>query len=389
MKNKILIAEISGKRPGDKFNRPTEKFKFDFDKVIISNNSEGYETTWPIVNVPKEYEEWYKEHCKMSDLAYYAPMNRSYAIKYAREKGYDYLVQLDDNIVTFNIKYLTKLDDGTPVEYSTLAKTPNKENLPSDMFRYMASILDNTNAGMVGMSPDSASVPKDDWIRERYVYSAFMLNLKVIPSYFQGDFEDDIEYRLKLRQIKVPCVSIAPFHYSKTAQGDGKNEDSTGNRAAYIKAGLKRGEHMSKLYGDMYEHGYSDRGSGLKRNKKVKFRHKVKSFKLGVRVSHYDRLKQGMLDIFEKYATVKPDKMEISKEVPKQRWRFVLKADGYYENLFTICSLAQELNFKISRKSYSIENENSLFEASTDFNNVNVDLIIEGLQQVSETFDEV
>ena len=59
MKNKILIAEISGKRPGDKFNRPTEKFKFDFDKVIISNNSEGYETTWPIVNVPKEYEEWY------------------------------------------------------------------------------------------------------------------------------------------------------------------------------------------------------------------------------------------------------------------------------------------------------------------------------------------
>lgn len=201
MKNKILIAEISGKRPGDKFNRPTEKFKFDFDKVIISNNSEGYETTWPIVNVPKEYEEWYKKHCKMSDLAYYAPMNRSYAIKYAREKGYDYLVQLDDNIVTFNIKYLTKLDDGTPVEYSTLAKTPNKEDLPSDMFRYMASILDNTNAGMVGMSPDSASVPRDDWIREICIFSIYA-QLESYSVLFSRRFRGRYRVSLKIKTNK-------------------------------------------------------------------------------------------------------------------------------------------------------------------------------------------
>ena len=63
--------------------------------MIISNNSEGYTSTWPIVNVPDDYKQWYVENIKNSENAWYAPMNRSYAIKYAREKGYDYLVQLD------------------------------------------------------------------------------------------------------------------------------------------------------------------------------------------------------------------------------------------------------------------------------------------------------
>lgn len=336
MNPKILIAEISGKRPGDRMQRPTEKFNFDFDKVIISNNSEGYKTDWDIVNVPESYEKWYKDHCKMSDLAYFAPMNRSYAIKYAREHGYDYLVQLDDNIVTFDIKYMYKLDDGTQVSYSTIAKTPHKEELPNDMFRYMAKVLENTNVGMVGMAPDAASVPQDDWLRERYVYSAFMLDLSRVPAYFQGDFEDDIEYRLKLKQIQVPSLEIVPFHYSKTAQDkhNGK-EDSSGNRDAYIKAGLKRGEHMSKLYGDMYERGYSDRGSGTKRTGKVKFRHKVKSFKVGVRCKNIDRLREQMLKIFEKYDTDKSDVLNANIIYPKKVFNLLLTDEAKREQVLS------------------------------------------------------
>lgn len=317
MNPKILIAEISGKRPGDKFKRPTEKFDFGFDKVIISNNSEGYETDWPIINVPDDYRSWYKEHCKMSDSAYYAPMNRSYAIKYAREHGYDYLVQLDDNIMTFDIKYMVRQENGTAISYSTIAKTPHKEKLPNDMFRYMVEVLQNTNVGMIGMAPDSASVPQDDWLKERYVYSAFILDLNRVPPYFQGDFEDDIEYRLKLKQINVPSLEVVPFHYSKTAQGDGKGEDVTGNRQAYIKAGLKRGENMSKLYGDVYERGWSNRGSGLKRGNKVKFRHKVKSFKVGVMIKNTDYLKSKMLQLFAKYATPKQDQLKATITKPK------------------------------------------------------------------------
>lgn len=316
--------------------RPTEKFNFDFDKVIISNNSEGYKTDWDIVNVPESYEKWYKDHCKMSDLAYFAPMNRSYAIKYAREHGYDYLIQLDDNIVTFDIKYMYKLDDGTQVSYSTIAKTPHKEDLPNDMFKYMVEVLQNTNVGMVGMAPDAASVPQDDWLRERYVYSAFMLDLSRVPAYFQGDFEDDIEYRLKLKQIQVPSLEIVPFHYSKTAQDkhNGK-EDSSGNRDAYIKAGLKRGEHMSKLYGDMYERGYSDRGSGTKRTGKVKFRHKVKSFKVGVRCKNIDRLREQMLKIFEKYDTDKSDVLNANIIYPKKVFNLLLTDEAKREQVLS------------------------------------------------------
>ena len=316
--------------------RPTEKFNFDFDKVIISNNSEGYKTDWDIVNVPESYEKWYKDHCKMSDLAYFAPMNRSYAIKYAREHGYDYLVQLDDNILTFDIKYMYKLDDGTQVSYSTIAKTPHKEELPNDMFKYMVEVLQNTNVGMVGMTPDAASVPQDDWLRERYVYSAFMLDLSRVPAYFQGDFEDDIEYRLKLKQIQVPSLEIVPFHYSKTAQDkhNGK-EDSSGNREAYIKAGLKRGEHMSKLYGDIYQCGYSDRGSGIKRTGKVKFRHKVKSFKVGVRCKNIDRLREQMLKIFEKYDTDKSDVLNANIIYPKKVFNLLLTDEAKREQVLS------------------------------------------------------
>lgn len=300
---KVLIAEISGKRPGTVKDRPTEKFHFDWDKVIISNNSDGYKTDWPIIDVPEAYQEWYKQHAKMSDSAYYAPMNRSYAIKYAREHGYQYLVQLDDNIVSFNIRY--KIGD---CSYTTLVSTPHIEELPQDMFRYFVEVLDHTNAGIVGMALAGASLPGTDFLRERYVYSAFMLKLDSIPNYYQGDFEDDIEFRLKLKQMQVPSVMVCPFQYIKTAQGD--NKDLTGNRMAYKDAGLKRGEHMSKLYGDIYSRGWSSRGSGVKRREGVKkFRHKVKPFKVGVRVSNFDLLKSDMSKILTKYATKRPDEI--------------------------------------------------------------------------------
>ena len=305
--SKVLIAEISGKRPGTVRDRPTEAFHFDYDKVIISNNSEGYETDWPIVNVPDDYQNWYKQHAKMSDSAYYAPMNRSYAIKYAREHGYDYLVQLDDNILSFNIRYT--IGDRS---YTTLTSTQHKDELPQDMFKYFESVLDNTNAGIVGMTLAGANIPGRDWIHERYVYSAFMLKLDVIPDYYQGDFEDDIEFRLKLRQMKIPSLMVCPFQYTKTSQGD--NKDLTGNRMAYKDAGLKRGEHMSELYGDMYSRGWSSRGSGIKIKAGVKkFRHKIKPFKVGAMISNEDLLEQKMLDLFAKYATPRETVVKCSK----------------------------------------------------------------------------
>lgn len=340
MMNDILVAEISGKRAGNSKKRHTETFNFKYDHVIISNNSDGYETDWDIINVPEDYQNWYKENVATSDKAYFAPMNRSYAIKYAKDHGYKYLVQLDDNIMTFDIKYLVK-EGGVQRKYTTLAKTKNKGDLPNDMIDYMAKVLDYTNAGMVGMAPDAASVPQDDWLKERYVYSAFMLNLEIVPPIFQGDFEDDIEYRLKLKQAGIPSLEIVPFHYSKTAQDkhNGK-EDVTGNRQAYKDAGLDRGKVMSELYGEIYSRGWSDQGSGIKRIEgQKKFRHKVKSFKVGVRVKSLEILKQGMLELFDKYATKISNKLETKEKLPKDFIHVSVSDDDFDSAMFELINL--------------------------------------------------
>lgn len=309
MNNEILIAEISGKRPGGVEARPTEKYKFKYDKVIISNNSENYETDWDIVNVPKDYQEWYRREVATSDIAYYAPMNRSYAIKYAREHGYKYLIQLDDNIVSINITY--RIGQNNFMKYSTSKDTPNKQELPNDMIDYLVEVLKYTNAGMAGMNVDGAGVPNDDFIRERYVYSFFALKLDVVPDYFQGDFEDDIEFRLKLKQKNIPVVDVCPFRYGKVAQNT--NNDISGNRQAYNEVGVNRGKNMSILYGDYYKVGISQRGSGIYRNKdKRQFRHELKPYKVDVKVKNFQKLKDDMTKILEKYATFKSDKLRVS-----------------------------------------------------------------------------
>lgn len=104
-KKDVLIAEISGKRAGGVKQRPTESFDYDFDKVIISNNSDGYETDWNIVNVPEDYVNWYKTNVKSSESAWYAPMNRSYAIKYV--KNTDISTLSNQTIISYFGKWLT------------------------------------------------------------------------------------------------------------------------------------------------------------------------------------------------------------------------------------------------------------------------------------------
>ena len=297
----VLIAEISGKRPGGIKERPTEGFQYDYDHVIISNNSDGYQTEWDVINVPDEYVEWYKQNVKTSESAWYAPMNRSYAIKYAREHGYRYLIQLDDNIVFWEIAY--KISERS---YRTShVKGSNADGIQNDLLEYLVDVLRFTNAGIAGMEVAGASVPGHDFLRERYVYSAFALDLQRIPDYYQGDFEDDIEFRLKLKQMSIPSVCVCPFRYGKTAQEGTK--DTSGNRQAYVDAGVKRGAHMSKLYGEYYSAGMSSRGSGTRRKEGMRaFRHRLKPFKVGVKVSDYAYLESRMSELLVKYANNKP-----------------------------------------------------------------------------------
>ena len=162
---RILIAEISGKRPGTSKQRPTERFESQHDWVIISNNSEGYETDKPIINVPDDYREWYCANIKNSESAWYAPMNRSYAIKWARENGYDYLIQLDDNIAYLEICTVVDKDN------MTIRHRLRDKNMLDDYIKMFVTVIQNTNAVMVGGQLNGIGV-KDGhcFIKEGFVY---------------------------------------------------------------------------------------------------------------------------------------------------------------------------------------------------------------------------
>lgn len=291
-KKEILVVEISGKRPGSLKDRPTEKYKIDYNHLIISNNSEGYETDWKIVNVPNDYEEYYKKNYLIDEKAYYAPMNRSYALKYAKEHNYKYLIQLDDNITNLRIQY--KLGN------KIIRGINNSREILNDYIKALVLALESTNAGMSGCSMMGAGMPSQDYLRERYCYSIFGLNLDVCPDHFQGGFEDDVEYRLKLMQKGIPTIQIVPLTYGKTGQGN--NKDLTGCRQAYADAGILRGKNMSQLYGNLYKAGMTNKdhsvGNSIKRDYKI-FKHKLKAFKIGIRIK--DKKKKNELDKHIRY----------------------------------------------------------------------------------------
>lgn len=316
---KILVVEISGKRPGDKDARPTEKNNIKYDKLIISNNSEEYETDWDIINVPEDYVEWYKSNIKNSDNAWYAPMNRSYAIKYAREHGYKYLVQLDDNIVNFQIAYIKRYKENGIIykeEYRAVKNSNPDNEILNDFIDVLIEMLKQTNAGIVGCNMIGAAMPGEIYLAERYCYSLFAMNVDIIADNYHGDFEDDIEFRLKLNQMNIPMLQNGMLMYGKTGQA--RTKDLTGCRAEYLKAGVKRGEHMRKLYGDIYKAGvssFSNRKGKQEVNEDITyFRHKLKPIKLGVIVKDQSKIDNKMTELFKKYATSKETKLIIKKE---------------------------------------------------------------------------
>lgn len=303
--NDVLVAIISGKRPGGVEARPTEKLTTQHDRVIISNNADGYVTEIPIIMVPDDYREWYIANHKNSENAWYAPMNRSYAIKYAREKGYRYLVQMDDNIDHLEVNFLQS-DKATGEQRRYRMQ---RGQAGDDFIAMFKTTLENTNAAMVGCQLSGTAVPEDTLWREGYVYSFFMLDLNRCPDVFHGDFEDDIEYRLKCIQMGRPVIQLPWLMYGKIGQG--KNTDLTGCRAEYAKQGLKRGANMSVLYGDIYSCRMTHKRHTVKAKREddaLYFKHIIKPVKIGVVVQDAEAIRRHARLIFKKWRQHQPDK---------------------------------------------------------------------------------
>lgn len=313
-RNEVLVVEISGKRQGTSKQRPTETFRIDYDHIIISNNSDGYVTEWQIVNVPEEYRQWYVENYKSSDNAWYAPMNRSYAIKYAREKGYKYLIQLDDNITNIEISYYID-KNGAKYRYGVPNEQRRTTNLLNDFIEMLVLVLENTNAVMSGCNLMGIATPNYAFLKEAYCYSLFALDLQNCPPVFQGDFEDDIEYRFKCKQMNKPVVQVVPLRYGKTGQKS--SNDLTGCRAEYAKQGIKRGEHMTRLYGGYYSARMTNKTASTRAKKSkenIFFKHDIKPFKVGVIVYDYEPIRQKMRQMLKEYSCVTADTVKIKKK---------------------------------------------------------------------------
>lgn len=316
MAEKILVCEISGKRPGSVKERPTENIKTTFDHLIVTNNCDNYQTDWDIVKVPDGYQKWYADNIKNSENMWYAQMNRSYAIRYAKEHGYRYCIQLDDNINMFGVAYISRIFKDENLEitkkfarYKTLSTGGGQWF--DDMAKLLVSVLQHTNAGMAGTNLCSAAAPSDDFINERYVYSFLCIDVERVPEVFHGDFEDDIEFRLKLAQMGIPVVQCCFLFYSKF--GAIQKNDKTGCRAEYDRIGLGRGAHMRKMYGDVYKCGMSNiaRSVGGKKLEKKMFRHRIKGFKLGVMVKRKWELEEAVKNLLSRYAVEKKSSLDI------------------------------------------------------------------------------
>lgn len=304
MDDDILVVIISGKRPGDERARPTERLSTKHPRIIVSNNSDDYITTIPIVNVPEEYKKWYIENHKNSENAWFAPMNRSYAIKYAKELGYRYLVQLDDNIIQLQIAFRDAKKGRRFRAYIT-----NKPNALDDFINAYKVTLENTNAAMVGCTLSGTAVPDIYLWREGYVYSLFMLDLERCPEIFHGDFEDDIEYRLKCAQMGRPVIQLPWLMYGKVGQG--KNTDLSGCRAEYAKAGLMRGENMCKLYSETYTCKMTHkrhRTTAEEEQDAMYFKHQLKPIKVDVITSDKEAIRRCAIELFAKYKKKQEDK---------------------------------------------------------------------------------
>jgi hypothetical protein len=310
--SEVLVCEISGKRPGTKSQRATEKFDLRFDKVIVSNDCEGYETDWDIVKVPDEYKEWYLANYRISENAWYAPMNRSYAIKYAKEHGYKYCVQLDDNITNLEIHYMLNAGDGIIKKYSSPISKIGYGAL-NGFVDVLVAVLENTNACQAGCSL-TAVPPQANFLREGYCYTLFALKLETCPEFFHGGFEDDIEYRCKCHEKKLPTVIVSPLSYGKTGQRS--SGDKTGCRAEYERIGMGRGEVMRRIHGDLYRCGKQYKANSTRSTRSSdtpQFGKKIKGFKDGILVRDLEAIEGAMQKLLSEYATEVKELSEIKQ----------------------------------------------------------------------------
>ena len=116
----------------------------------------------------------------------------------------------------------------------------------------------------------------------------------------------------------LPVVQVVPLRYGKIGQQ--KNKDLSGCREEYARAGIKRGEHMKVLYGDMYDAMMTNKSNSIMSHREkeaVYFKHILTPFKLGVIVYDMEAIKACFKRIIRENAPHTPDKTVIKTKRKK------------------------------------------------------------------------
>ena len=225
----------------------------------------------------------------------------------------EYLAVMDKDLAHIQVT-VTTLDDALCATYEK-ASPPSKriqaiKRLQDEGFDVAIRLSPIIDAVMSGCNLMGTAMPDEAFLRERYIYSLFALDLDNCPDVFHGDFEDDIEYRLKCRQMGKPTVQVVPLRYGKTGQKS--NKDLTGCRAEYAKQGLKRGAHMSVLYSQDYSARMSKKAHSTNAKEDaeaVNFKHDLKTWKVGVIMYNMQPIKDQLRMMLKKYNASKPDQI--------------------------------------------------------------------------------
>lgn len=240
---RVLVSIISGGRPKAK-ERPSNSFARDFadtfgwdvETVVREAHAEEYEPDGFPLNVYSE--EWAADyargHWKHPSFEYEeggfygAFTGREWAMRSAEERGYDLVLQMDDNIVKMGIEETT---------------SPARFEVPyTEWMHLIAEVAMSTNASLLGLNLDS--VPPGEarpLLRPGYPYSCFFEKVSPSrPAYF-GPFEDDIMHALDYSTSPLPHTAAVMPHFKYLKESRSKS----GMRSKY---GSHRGLGLVKHY---------------------------------------------------------------------------------------------------------------------------------------------
>lgn len=240
---RLLVCIISGGRPRPE-QRPTDGYLRELQQlgpveyVVREDQAGDYtipsDTTLNTYPVPwaDEYAESHWRHPR----AVFTPggfhgafTGREWAMRTAEERGFDAVLQLDDNINALG-----------PINAN--ANNRAASTSPQRMFRAASELLLSSNVMMLGLQLASVAPAKAPLLRTGFPYSAFWEQAGAGRMPYFGPFEDDIMHAMEYGLNGGPgrTVGIIPhLTYAK------ESKSKTGMRAHY---NTERGLELPRRY---------------------------------------------------------------------------------------------------------------------------------------------